>query len=98
MLKFGFHRLLHSDNVTEFKPKLDIKKTCPSPHHLQADGKLESSIRFIKDCIHKFSIDGALEQGQLLPYAKVTFNWFPNKQSQESPHFLYFGCDPIYQT
>ena len=25
---------------------------------------------------------------------KAAFNWFPNEHSQESPHFLYFGCDP----
>ena len=30
----------------------------------------------------------------LLPYATATFHWFPNEHSQESPHFLYFGCDP----
>ena len=70
MLKFGFHRLSHSDNVTEFKPKLDIKKTCPSPHHLQADEKLEFSTRFIKDCIHKFSIDSALEPESIAPLCK----------------------------
>ena len=30
----------------------------------------------------------------LLLYATAAFNWFPNKHSQELPHFLYFGCDP----
>ena len=30
----------------------------------------------------------------MLPYATIVFNWFPNEQSRESPHFLYFGCDP----
>ena len=30
----------------------------------------------------------------LLPYATAAFNCFPNEHSQESPHFLYFGCDP----
>ena len=38
--------------------------------------------------------DGVLEWDQLLPYATAAFNWFPNEHSQESPHFLYFGCDP----
>ena len=37
------------------------KKDLHFPHHLQANGKLESSYRFIKDCICKFSIDGVLE-------------------------------------
>ena len=32
--------------------------------------------------------------GPILPYATTAFNWFPNEHSQESPHFLYFGCDP----
>ena len=31
---------------------------------------------------------------QLFPCATAAFNWFPNEHSQESPHFLYFGCDP----
>ena len=30
----------------------------------------------------------------MLPYAKAAFDWFPNEHSQESPHFLYFGCGP----
>ena len=59
MLKFGFPRILHSDKGMEFKSKLiehlsqqlGIKKTYTSPCHLQANGKLESSHRFIKDCI-----------------------------------------------
>ena len=32
--------------------------------------------------------------GPTTPYATTAFNWFPNEHSQESPHFLYFGCDP----
>ena len=59
MLKFNFPRILHSDNGREFKSKLIehlcqqlcIKKTYISPYHTQADRKLESSHRFIKDCI-----------------------------------------------
>ena len=69
MLKFGFPRILHSDNGREFKSKLiyylsqqlGIKKTYISPFHLQSNGKLESLHRFIKDCIHKFSIDSILD-------------------------------------
>ena len=59
MLKCGFPRILHSDNGIECKSKLienlfqqlGIKKTYVSPSHPQANGKLESSHRFIKDCI-----------------------------------------------
>ena len=55
MLKFGFPRILHSDNGMEFKSKLmehltehlGIRKTFISPHDLQAKGKLKSSHRFI---------------------------------------------------
>ena len=102
MLKFSFPRILHSDNGTEFKSKLiehltqqcGIKKTYISPQHPQANGKLESSHGFIKECIWKFSIDGTLEWDELLPYATATFNWFPNEHSQESLDFLYFGCGP----
>ena len=102
MLKFGFPRILHSDNGTEFKTKLiehlsqqlGIKKTYNSPCHPQTNGKSESSHRFVKDCIQKFSIDSVLEWDQLLPYATAAFNWFPKEYSQESPHYLYFGCDP----
>ena len=58
MLKFDFPRILYSDNGTEFKFKLieylskqpGITKTYISPHHPQANRKLESSHRFIKDC------------------------------------------------
>ena len=66
--------------------QLGIKKTFISPHHPQANGKLKSSQRFIKDCVRKFSINSVLEWDQLLLYATATFNWFPNKHSQESPH------------
>ena len=66
LLKFGFPRILHLKNGEEFKSKLmemlsqqlDIRKTFISPNHLQANRKLESSHRFIKDCVQKFSIDG----------------------------------------
>ena len=69
MLKFVFPRIQHSDNGTEFTSKLiehlsqqlGIKKTYISPHQAQANGKSESSYRFIKDCIQTFSIDGVLE-------------------------------------
>ena len=55
MLKFGFPRILHSDNGAEFKSKLTeklsqqfgIRKTFISPLHPQANRKLESSHRFI---------------------------------------------------
>ena len=101
-LKFSFLRILHSDNGTEIKSKLiehlaqqlGIKKTYISPCHPQSNGKLELSHRFLKDWIWKFSIDVILEWDQLLSYATAEFNWFPNEHSQESPHFLYFGCDP----
>ena len=93
--------MLYSDNGSEFKSKLikhlsqqlGIKKTYISPCHLQANGKLESSHRFTKDCIQKYSIDGVLECDQLLPYAIAAFNCFQNEHSQKS-HFLYFGCGP----
>ena len=102
MLKFQFPRILHSDNGTEFKSKLieylsqqlGINKTYIFPCHMQANGKLESSHRLIKDCICKVLIDGVLEWDQLLPCTTATFNWFPNELSQESPHFLYFRHDP----
>ena len=35
-----------------------------------------------------------MEWDQLLPYETAALNWFLNKHSQESLHFLYFGCDP----
>ena len=99
--KFGFLRILHSDNGTEFKSKLieqltqllDIKKTYIFPHQPQSNGKLESFHRFRKDCMWKFSINGILEWDQLLLYATTAFNWVLNENFQESPHFLYFGCD-----
>ena len=40
------------------------------------------------------SINSILEWDELLPYAIAAFNCFANEHSQESPHFLYFGCDP----
>ena len=56
ILKFGFSRILHSDDSTEFKSKLIehlttawYKKTYIYPCHSQANRKLESSNRFIKD-------------------------------------------------
>ena len=60
--KLSFPRILHSNSGTEFKyklvenlsQKLGIRKTFLSPHHPQANGKLESSHRFIKNCIWKF--------------------------------------------
>ena len=51
-----------------------VIKTFISHCHLQANRKLESSHRFIKDCIWKFSVDGVLEWDQLLPYATTAFN------------------------
>ena len=58
VLKPCFPSILHSDNGTEFKSKLlehlpqriCIKKTY-FPLPTQANGNLESSQRFIKDCI-----------------------------------------------
>ena len=102
MLKFGFPRILHLDDGAEFKSKLienlsqqfGIRKIFNSPCHPQVNGKLESSHRFIKDCIWKLSVDGVLAWDQLLPYAAAAFNWFPNEHSQESPHFLYFRHNP----
>ena len=104
MLKLSFPRILHSDNGTEFKSKLfeyltqklGIKKTYISPHHPQANGKLESSHRFIKDCIYKFSVDSVQELDQLLPYATAAFIWILNEHFQESPHFLYFKYDSYF--
>ena len=106
MLKFGFPRILHLDNGAEFKSKLmenlsqqlGIRKTFISPYHPQANGKLESSHRFFKGCIQKFSIDGVLEWDQLLPYATAAFNWFPNEKPQELPNFLYFDVTLTYST
>ena len=46
------------------------------------------------DYVWKFSVHDVLEWDQLLCYAATAFNWFANEHSWESPHFLYFGCDP----
>ena len=102
MLKFGFPRILQSDNGVEFKSKLTedlpwqlgIRQTFISPCHPQINRKLESSHRIIEYCTWKFSLDGVLEWDQLFPCTTAAFNLFPNEHSQESPHFLYFGCDP----
>ena len=102
MLKWGFPRILHSDNGAKFKSKLmenlsqqlGIRKTFISPYQPQANGKLKSLHRFTKDYVLKYSIGGVLEWDQLLPYATAAFNWFANEHSHESPHLLYFGHDP----
>ena len=104
MLKFGFPRILHSDNGTEFKSKLienlstklAIKRTYISHYHPQANGQLESLHRFITDYIQKFSVDHVLNWDQLLPYASAAFNWFPNENTQESPHFFIFHMWPLF--
>ena len=59
--------------------QLGTRKTFIFPLHPQTNGKLESSCRFIKDCIQKFSTDSVLERDQLLLYATAAFNWFPNE-------------------
>ena len=100
MLKFGFPRILHSDNGMKFKFKLienlfqqlGIKKTYISSHHPQANENWNLCIDLF--VIQKFSVDGVPKWDQLFPYATVAFNWFPNEHSQESPHFLYSRCDP----
>ena len=102
MLKIGFPRILLSDNGMEFKSKLikdlsqqlGIRKTLISLGHPQANGKLEFSLKFIKECIWKFSVDGVLEWDQLLPYATAAFNCFPNEHSKESPSFIYLRYEP----
>ena len=55
---------------------------------------MESSHRFITNCVWKFSLHIVMQWDQLLLYATATFNWFLNEHSQESLHFLYFGHDP----
>ena len=72
ILKFGIPRILCLDSGTEFRFKLmehlfqqlSVGNTFISPPHLQANGKLELSHRFIKDCIWKFSVDVVLEWDQ----------------------------------
>ena len=49
ILKFGFPRKLHSDNGMEFKSKLI--EHLSQQLDIKANGKLESSYRFINDCI-----------------------------------------------
>ena len=76
MLKFGFLKILHSENSAEFKCKLmeilsqelGARKTFIFSHHPQANRKIESSHRFTKDCTWKLSVDHVLEWDQLLPY------------------------------
>ena len=68
MLKFSFPRILHlgqwcRNQIKTYGEPLTTtwhKETLISPHHLQANGKLESSHRFISDSVWKFSIDGSL--------------------------------------
>ena len=91
-LKFGFPRILHSDNGMECLSQQHGIKRHISPWHPQANRKLESSHTFIKDCICKFSTD-VMEWDQMLPYASPAFNWFLNQHSQEWPHFLYFRSE-----
>ena len=59
--------------------QLGIRRIFIFPHHQQANGKLESSHRFIKDCIPKFCLHGVLEWDQLLSYPTAAFDWFPNE-------------------
>ena len=78
-------QLLHSNKRTEFSSKviehlaqqLSIKKNYISPHQPQANGKLESSYRFIKDCIWKFSIDGTLEWDSITPLCNCYIQLVP---------------------
>ena len=83
-----------NQNLWKTSQQLGIKKTFISPCHPEANGKLESSHRIIKDSVRKFSAVGGLQWDQLLQYETAAFNCFQNEHSQESPHFLYYGHDP----
>ena len=104
MLKFGFPRILDSDNGTEFKSKLiehlvqqhGIKKTYISPCHTHSK-KIELSHQFLNDCICKFLIDSYSRMGpatSIPPYTTTAFNRFPNKNSQQYPQFPVFWVQP----
>ena len=101
MLKFGFPRILYSDNGMKFKSKLiehlsqhlGIKTLIFSLAAHKAVENKNLHIGLLKIAFMNFPIDGVLEWDQLLPNWTAAFSWFPTEHSEESPHLLYFGCD-----
>ena len=102
MLKFAFPWILHSDNKMEFKSQLiehlpqhqSIKKTYISPWHPKANGKLESSHRFLKDYIWEI----LHRQYSKMGWTNTICNCCMYLASQQAltgiPLFLYFRWEP----
>ena len=101
--KFGGSMKILSDIGTEFKNKIFeqvakelgvMHKLYTPPYHPASNGRIEGFHAFLKACIAKH-IAPQLEWDVLVPLARTSYNFIPNKHSKESPFFLMFGRDPV---
>ena len=72
---------------------LGLKHSFSSPYRPQANGCIEASHKFLKNCIRKFTMKGEVEQDKVLNIACTTYNFFPNGQNKGPTFLLMFGRD-----
>ena len=84
--RFGGSQKILSHNGSELKNSLfskvatqvGIKHSFSSPNRFQASGHIESSHKFFKNCIRKFTMKGVVEWDEVVNIAYASYKLFPN--------------------
>ena len=74
---------------------LNIDKIRTTAFHPQTDGLVERVNRTLKSMLASYTNDNPTDWDNFLPYLTFAYNTSVQTSTNETPHYLLFGCDPI---
>lgn len=103
-LKFGGCTHLISDNASTFTSDffrtfcklLYVNKSFATPHYSRGNGITERTFRTFHSILSKYLDPREHDFEDMLDCANFAYNTSMHESTQESPYFLMFGRDPIF--
>jgi hypothetical protein len=103
-LKFGGCTHLVSDNATTFTSDffrtfcrlMYVNKTYSTPYHSEGNGITERTFRTFHSMLRKYLDQNDHNFEDMLDCATFAYNTCTHESTKESPYFLLFGRDPIF--
>ena len=74
---------------------MNIDKIRTTAFHPQTDGLVERVNRTLKSMLASYTNDNPTDWDNFLPYLTFAYNTSVQTSTNETPHYLLFGCDPI---